>query len=92
MTSTILTVGIPTPAVLVGIVLNRNDANQLRGELMAVSADIGSVRNEVGSVRSEVGSVRAEMHTENTATRKQLHDDVIMLMGVARPDTRVTRL
>ena len=79
MTSTILTIGIPTLAVLVGILMNRNDANQIR-------AEIGQLRSET---RNEIGQIRGEIST----ARKQSHDDVIMLMGVVRDlDIRTTRL
>lgn len=83
MTETILTIGIPTLAVLVGILLNRNDANRL-------DTRIGTSET---ALRGEIASARNELHAEISAARKQSHDDVLMLMGIARDqDTRITRL
>jgi hypothetical protein len=76
MIATILTIGIPTLAVLVGILLNRNDANRLDGR-----------------ITGEVNSLRVSLQAEIAASRKQSHDDIMMLVGIAREhETRLTRV
>ena len=72
MLATIFTIGIPTLAVLVGILLNRNDANRLDARITGVEQNL-----------------RAEI----AAGRKQAHDDIMTLIGIAREhETRITRL
>jgi hypothetical protein len=72
MIATILTIGIPTLAVLLGILLNRNDANRLDGRITTLGT---------------------ELRAEIAATRKQAHDDVMILIGISREhENRITRL
>jgi hypothetical protein len=74
--ATILTIGIPTFTVLIGIFLNRSDYNRLDGRLT-----------------SEIGSLRTTLQTEIAAARKQAHDDIMLLIGIAREhEGRITRL
>lgn len=93
MTS-ILTIGVPTLAILIGILLNRNDANRIDARITALE---NNLRTEIGSVRTEL---RGEFHTETSsvraeiaAARKQSHDDIVTLLGLFREqDARLTRL
>jgi hypothetical protein len=74
--ATILTIGIPTFTVLVGIFLNRSDYNRLDARLT-----------------SEIGGLRTALQSEIAATRKQAHDDIMILIGISREhETRITRL
>lgn len=50
MTATILTIGIPTLAVLIGILLNRNDANRLDARITSVEQNL---RNEIAAARKQ---------------------------------------
>jgi len=52
MIATILTIGIPTLAVLVGILLNRNDANRLDGR---ITGEVNSLRV---SLQAEIAASR----------------------------------
>jgi hypothetical protein len=79
----ILAITLPTLMVLVGILLNRNDANRLDARMTALEA---SLRAEMMALES---SVRAEM----AALRAQFHNDVLMLLGSDKEqDMRITRL
>jgi hypothetical protein len=79
MIATLLTVAIPTLMVLVGILLNRNDANRLDSRITALET----------SLRGEMTSIRSEMVT----LRSQFHNDVLMLLGSDKEqDRRITRL
>ena len=90
MTSTILTIGIPTLAVLVGILMNRNDANRLDAKIAGLD---GKLNGRIDNVNGRIDTLASELRAEIAAARKQSHDDVIMLMGVVRDlDTRTTRL
>lgn len=72
MTQTILTIGIPTLAVLIGILLNRNDANRLD---------------------SRITSVEQNLRAEIASARKQSHEDIMLLVGIAREHgERITRV
>lgn len=83
MIETILTIGIPTLAVLVGILLNRNDANRLDGRITQQGAEL----------RADMTRLGAELRAEIAATRKQSHDDIMLLVGIAREHgERITRL
>ena len=83
MTETILTIGIPTLAVLVGILLNRNDASRLDSR----------ITTEVSALRGEINALDRSLRTEIQAGRKQSHDDIMVLVGIAREhETRITRL
>jgi hypothetical protein len=54
MTATILSIGIPTLMVLVGILLNRNDANRIDARVTALEV----------SLRSEMQSLRSQFHND----------------------------
>lgn len=76
MIATILTIGIPTFTVLVGIFLSRSDYNRLDAR-----------------ITGEIGSLRTELRAEIAAARKQSHDDIMLLVGIAREhEGRITRL
>ncbi len=83
MLATIFTIGIPTLAVLVGILLNRNDANRLDARITGVEQNL----------RAEITGVEQNLRAEIAAGRKQAHDDIMTLIGIAREhETRITRL
>jgi hypothetical protein len=74
-----LTIALPTLMVLIGILLNRNDANRLDARITALEA----------SLRAEMGSIHAEM----VSLRNQFHSDILMLLGHDKEqDQRITRL
>ena len=81
-----LTIALPTLMVLVGILLNRNDANRLDGRMNALEA---SVRGEFNAMRGDLNELRGELNV----LRTQFHNDVLMLLGSAKEqDARIARL
>jgi hypothetical protein len=62
--SSILTVAIPTLAILFGILLNRQDATAIRAEL---KAEIGQLRTEMIQLRNGIHSDMVGLH-ERVAT------------------------
>jgi hypothetical protein len=75
----ILIVGLPTLMVLVGILLNRNDSNQLRGEMATLR---GEMRAEFSNIRSEFNQMR-----------DLFHSDIVHLLEHDRDqDSRITRI
>jgi hypothetical protein len=79
MTETILTIGIPTLAVLVGILLNRNDAN--------------NIRTELASVRTELKTDIAGLDTKIERFRDVIHGDMREFNAITREtEHRLTRL
>jgi len=84
--ATILTIGLPTLSVLIGILLNRDAVSSLRGDIGRVDARIAlhetSLRGEIGTLRAEIVSLRASFHS-----------DVLMLLERdSKLETRVARL
>ncbi len=69
---------IPTLAVLVGILLNQTGLNRLEGK-------IGSLENRlegrIGSLEVRLDGRINSLAGEIVALRKQLHDDIVMLVG-----------
>ncbi len=61
----VIVVGIPLLAILAGILFNRNDVRELRGE-------IGTVRAEINGVRGEINSLRGEMYSRFDKVDAQL--------------------
>lgn len=57
----VITVGLPLLAIFGGILLNRADAKELRGEIKDVRSEIKDVRGEIKDVRSEIKDVRGEI-------------------------------
>ncbi len=57
---------VPTIAVLIGILLNRQDATAIRSELKNVEI---ALRNEFNL---QIGSLRAEMKSENNSLRAEM--------------------
>jgi len=87
MIATILTIGIPTFTVLVGIFLSRSDYSRLDTR---ITGEIGSLR---GEIRDEISSLRISLQSEIAATRKQSHDDIMILIGIAKEHgERIARL
>jgi hypothetical protein len=105
MISTLLTIGIPTLAVLLGILLNRNDSNRLDSRITTVAAEL---RSEIHALRtelhSEIQSLRTELHSEIQSSRTELrgeiiavgsqsHNDMVMLLRIYGDlESRTTRL
>ena len=48
---------LPTLMVLVGILLNKNDINQVR-------SSISEVRGEMGAIRVEINALRTQFHSD----------------------------
>ncbi len=67
---------VPTLAVLVGILLNQNGINRLDGRMSAME---NRLDGRINALANEV-----------IALRKQLHDDIVMLVG--RDTDRFKRL
>jgi hypothetical protein len=83
MPTTALTIGIPTLAVLVGILLNRNDANRLDARITALGTEL----------RQEIAALRIDLRQEIAAVRQQSHEDIMVLVGISREhESRLTRL
>ncbi len=80
---TALTISLPSLMVLVGILVNRNDANRLDAR----------ITNEISRLESSIRSDMAAMRGEMSAMRTQFHSDVLMLMSSDKEqDRRITRL
>lgn len=74
---------LPTITVLVGILLNRNDANRLDSRITALEI----------SLRGEISSLQSSLRGEIAAARQQFHSDVLMLLGSDKEqDRRITQL
>jgi len=58
---------IPTLAVLVGILLNQNGLNRLDGRITGLEAGLDG---RINTLETSIASLR-----------KQLHDDIVMLVG-----------
>jgi predicted nucleic acid-binding Zn-ribbon protein len=71
-TANIITATIPTFAVLLGILFNRQEITSLRADMRAESA---SVRGEIASVRGEITQLRSEM----IQLRDSVHHDMVGL-------------
>jgi len=96
---------LPTIAVLVGILLNRNDVSRLdsrisaleislRGEMVALQT---SLRGEMvalqTSLRGEMVALQASLRGEMALLRSQFHSDIMMLVSSdEEQDQRITRL
>jgi flagellar biosynthesis regulator FlaF len=94
MPTTALTIGIPTLAVLVGILLNRNDANRLDARITALGTEL---RQEIAALRidlrQEIAALGTELRQEIAAVRQQSHEDIMVLVGISREhESRLTRL
>lgn len=80
---TALTISLPSLMVLVGILVNRNDANRLDAR----------ITNEISRLESSIRSDMAAMRGEMSAMRNQFHSDVLMLVSSDKEqDRRITRL
>jgi hypothetical protein len=97
----ILIVGLPTLMVLVGILLNRNDSNQLRGEMATLReefrGEMATLREELatlrGELRGEMATLRGELRAEMGKLRDQSHTDIVHLLEHDRDqDSRITRI
>jgi hypothetical protein len=78
-----LPAAIPTLTVLVALLINQVAINRLASEVRDVRGEIGGLR---GEFRSEIGGLRGEINS----LRKQLHDDIVML--VSRDTEKAERL
>ena len=77
---------LPTLMVLVGILLNKNDINQVRTSISELRGEMASVRTEL---RAEISGVRAELGD----FKAQSHNDIMTLTGLYHDiDKRVSRL
>jgi len=54
----VLTIGIPVFAILAGVLFNRNDVKDLRGELMAFRAEVNGRFNKV---EDHLGRIDADL-------------------------------
>jgi hypothetical protein len=76
-------IAIPTFTIIFGILLNRSDYNSSRGEMQRIEQ----------TLRAEIHGLEYNLREEMTASRKQSHDDLMVLVGIAREqESRVTRL
>ncbi len=61
----VIVVGIPLLAILAGILFNRNDIRELRGEIGTVRGEINSLRSEMYSrfdkVDTQLGGINADL-------------------------------
>lgn len=73
LTLAILTALIPTVAVLIGIILQRQDTRDLRSEMRA---DMNLLRTEM---RSDMDALRTELRTDMIALRDQVHADLLLI-------------
>ena len=54
----LLTIGVPLLAILAGVLFNRNDTKELRGELMAFRAEVNGRFNKV---EDHLGRIDADL-------------------------------
>ena len=52
----VISVGLPLLAIFAGILLNRSDAKELRGEIKDVRGEIKDVRGEIKELRGEINA------------------------------------
>jgi len=76
--------------VLVGILLNRSDANRLDARITALE---GSVRGQMsaleGSLRGELTAIRNDMNS----MKSQFHSDILMIVrSQNEQDIRIAKL
>lgn len=72
----------PTIMVLVGILMNKNDINQVR-------SSISELRGEMNGVRGEMNAMRGQFHSDINGLRS----DIATLVGISNDlDKRVSRL
>jgi hypothetical protein len=71
-TANIITAVIPTFAVLLGILFNRQEITALRGEIAQLRSEM---RDEIASIRGEISQLRMEMFQ----LRDSIHRDMIGL-------------
>lgn len=91
----VIIVGVPLIAILAGILLNRQDVNNLRAEVRAdisslraeLQAHTGSLRNDINSLRADMVSLRDEMHREFREFYRTLgqHDARIDALEKSKP-------
>jgi len=80
--ATLLTIGLPSLMVLVGILMNRDAVNAIR-------KDIDRLDGRMTKLEDNMNSLRGEM----AALRTSFHNDVIMLMERdTKLEQRVARL
>ena len=74
---------LPTVAVLVGILLNRNDYNKLDARLGAVESRLDA----------RISSIKVELDARISGLENRLHSDMLLLIGkLTELEVRVTRL
>lgn len=93
----LLSVAIPTIAVLVGILINNRQIERLEKQIdrteKHLEVQIGSIRGEIGSVRGEINSVRGEISSlrmEMNARFEAAHEALLRVEGVL--DARLRHL
>jgi hypothetical protein len=74
--STALTIAIPTFAILLGVIFNRQETSGLRG-------DIGQLRSDLTQLRVDIGrdmvQLRKDLNADMTSLRDSIHRDMIGL-------------
>lgn len=69
MLSTALTIAVPTFAVLLGVLFNRQ-------EMMALRSEMGQLRKDI---TSDMGQLRVDINRDMTLLRDSIHRDMIGL-------------
>jgi hypothetical protein len=81
--STALTISIPTFAVMLGVLFNRQEILSVRAEVLSLRGEISSLRvetrGEFASVRGEIALLRSDMNREINQLRKDFHADMNQL-------------